>query len=502
MCFRKNTVSYFVWLIFIMCNCIVFSFLGTMCARVFTDSFFMAGIGVVAAFFGLLFIIYLMTGFLASAAAQEKRDRKKNRPKEMDEGRSAVKKQLILEGIAVVILFALGIGIRIYLLPEAGETAAYYDVAKVSRDTETLIVPVQNSVYYYLFLLRGLFLVAGNHWIAGIWLQIFLQILAAVILYFGVRKMGGVFPAVGMLGYMMFSPVQIWAGLNYSPQMLYLVLWSVGLLYLVFYLNASRKEGEKETPGYSILMWLGVLAAGIVVGFLGYVDVSGFILIFLPMLLPMVYRESKKKGIWIGRMLLGVLAVPGTFFGCIYLDGLFSNAAFRGVLQAWITTFSFEMPNVVALLQQSSIEVMVLLVLMAFHVFSFYRRKDTEVITPWILMTFSLAGLYVTGIASASMNGRELLFLLMSVSAGIGIRELFAVKMPAENAAGELPASGKKVGEKSAVTEPALEKPRFLENPLPLPKKHIKKTMDYAFVPEAGQMKYDVDVKETDDFDL
>jgi len=43
---------------------------------------------------------------------------------------------------------------------------------------------------------------------------------------------------------------------------------------------------------------------------------------------------------------------------------------------------------------------------------------------------------------------------------------------------------------------------KFIENPLPLPKKHVKKSMDYRFEPEPELMKYDIEVKENDDFDL
>ena len=43
---------------------------------------------------------------------------------------------------------------------------------------------------------------------------------------------------------------------------------------------------------------------------------------------------------------------------------------------------------------------------------------------------------------------------------------------------------------------------RFIENPLPLPKKHVKKTMDYRFEPEEEGMKYDIETAENDDFDL
>lgn len=49
-------------------------------------------------------------------------------------------------------------------------------------------------------------------------------------------------------------------------------------------------------------------------------------------------------------------------------------------------------------------------------------------------------------------------------------------------------------------TQPA-EKPRMIENPLPLPKKHEHREMDYAYPVSAERMHYDVDVRDGDDFD-
>lgn len=43
---------------------------------------------------------------------------------------------------------------------------------------------------------------------------------------------------------------------------------------------------------------------------------------------------------------------------------------------------------------------------------------------------------------------------------------------------------------------------KYIENPLPLPKRHVKKEMDYGFEPDCDLMKYDVMVEENDDFDL
>ena len=42
-----------------------------------------------------------------------------------------------------------------------------------------------------------------------------------------------------------------------------------------------------------------------------------------------------------------------------------------------------------------------------------------------------------------------------------------------------------------------------IPNPLPGPKKHIPKEMDYAFEPDAADMRYDIEnLEEADDFDL
>ena len=178
MSFKKNAFSYFIWIIFIMCNLVVFSFLSLMCAKVLGGPLPLVAFGLAAAFFGLLFFVYFLTGYLSKKLYLARKVSKKEK---------SIRNRLIIESVIAVCFLAAGIGLRIYLLPTAGETAAYFDVAKISQDSSALLVPVQNSVYYYLCLLHGMFLLFGNHWIAGIWLQIGLQMLASIVLYFVVR---------------------------------------------------------------------------------------------------------------------------------------------------------------------------------------------------------------------------------------------------------------------------------------------------------------------------
>ena len=42
----------------------------------------------------------------------------------------------------------------------------------------------------------------------------------------------------------------------------------------------------------------------------------------------------------------------------------------------------------------------------------------------------------------------------------------------------------------------------LIENPLPLPKKHVKKRLDFAFEPAPEEMNYDFDVDDNDTYDI
>jgi len=219
-------------------------------------------------------------------------------------------------------------------------------------------------------------------------------------------------------------------------------------------------------------------------------------------MLPMVRWDCSRKIVRIFRMLLTVIFAVGGFLGSVFLDGFLSGTNFWRVLNAWGLTFMPETPDMILLLQNSSVEVMILLVLMAVNMFSFLRRKDRDISTMWILMTFVLAGLYVAGVTTVSMNGRPLLLILMCISGAVSLRELFQTESAThfDDTKEELEVIA--VTDKFVDVKETSPKPQFIENPLPLPKKHVKRTMDYAFVPENAQMRYDIEISENDDFDV
>ena len=42
----------------------------------------------------------------------------------------------------------------------------------------------------------------------------------------------------------------------------------------------------------------------------------------------------------------------------------------------------------------------------------------------------------------------------------------------------------------------------YLDNPLPVPKRHVRKEMNYAFEPSPDLMFYEIPVADNDDFDV
>ena len=138
--------------------------------------------------------------------------------------------KLIIEGLAVVALIAVGITLRVRESMQYDISGAagniWFDAVKV---TETTRIPqvVHGAVYFYLQVLHGLLVFLGNKMTAALVLQIVLQILTGIFLYFAVRKLTGMVAAVVSLAYWMLCPV-LSGSVILGPEPLYLLLWMIG----------------------------------------------------------------------------------------------------------------------------------------------------------------------------------------------------------------------------------------------------------------------------------
>lgn len=466
----------------------------------------------------------------------------------------------ILRAAAAVLLFAGGLFLRIRNIPMATESAAYFEVASVSSGME-LPQLVHGAVYFYIRLLYGLFFFLGNKFAVAIWTQILLQLLAALFLYFAVRHLTGDVSALVMLAFLMLSPYMIQGAVDLSPEMLYLAIWA-GLLLLLSLLG--KCSAGKGSMGFFLL--------GAAIAFAGYLDVAGFLL--LPLTVTVIFsREAdgtlRQRSV---RLLLCAVGALSGFFGSVGLDALASGKTFVGVLSAWGKLYqplSFRFLSQTAVSGQESVEWIILFGILVFGIFSFWRDGRSDAFWGWTFAAAltALAGCF--GIFTVEMPADRVLYLLLTVLAGVAVQEaLRPVKTvrrqgmdfppvinpdeetadggalsetdgrcAAEEAADGGESSGtdgrcaakekdtaadggrahgtakgkdtsgtggrerEAAGDGRQTEAAGPKKVVLIENPLPLPKKHEKRTMNYRLDAEEAD-DFDLDVDEEDDFDL
>ena len=472
---KKNAFSYFAWLILLFFTGATCAFFGLILSEyIKVDMIFIAA-GLVTIFFVAVFLLYLLIGVLS--------ERKNIKTDYL----SALNLTKAFESILVLALICIGFVLRAALISHAGEEAAYFEVAKVTGQNGMMLQSVQGSVYIYCMLLHGLFHVVGNQWIAGIWLQIVLQLIGAYLAYSGVKKVLSKVPALLVLGFILFAPISIKAGLMYSPQILYFCIFAFVYNGLAAYIKKSSDEETNKLP-----MWLGAVLIGVMTGLTCYLDISGFVLLFFPAVLPMVIREGENK-IWIKRFILMIFVTIMTIFAALWIDSLLSNANIVAILQAWGVLYGSYKLKLDIMVSRLSADFIVLIVLACCGCFSFWRKVRSERFTPFILMAITMGVLVFSGATTENMDGSYLLHVLLSVLASVSVTEMFA-KADVVISEDEEESYNVETNEEKKI--------EYIENPLPVPKKHVRKTMDYAFTPDASQMKYDITVSDNDDFDL
>ncbi len=461
----------------------------------------------------------------------------------------------MVEGIAVVLLLAGALILRqlvlfmpdrfpaLYGIVAAGENSEYFQAAKV---TEGGSVPqvAHGIVYFYLQTLHFCFLLLGNRWEVGICIQIALQFIGAFLVCIGVRKLAGAFPAVLVLAYLLYFPSNVKAGFTYSPEMLYLCFFGLGLIVLASYFKLFSEGVPK---GWRRILL--PLAVGILTALLCYLDVCGISLIFLLLGAFLLERETAED-IW-GKAVLQLpllcLFLFGFFAGILALDAWSSHVGFLRVWNAWASLYQVKGWNPLFWMPERYLPGYVgVAALMVVGAISFWCRTSQREGLPWILAFLSLCGIGFWQIPAKRMDPAGLFWLVCVVLAANGLRDCLETEPeemeeeePEEE---ELEEGGLEEQEperqesdqqernesewqETERNESERQKPervepkqgesapqagsqnnpvgglQFIEDPFLRPRKVRKKPVGYILEPEESQMHYDVEVAEDDDFD-
>ncbi len=527
MSWKKNAISYLIWSLYTIMT-------GTMLLALATEVCTIAGIerymgipiavACVAVAGGAAFLLHRLAMGRVSFA-EEKRVH-----------------FTVLGILLSVALLVVGFSLRAQQVGGAEySTSVYYEAAKV---TEGQGIPqsVHGAVYFYVWLLHGVLLLLGNYASAGIWVQIVLQLAASFLLFLVVRKLVGFIAGLAVLGFCMLAPYMVDSCLVLSPDMLYFFLLMVAASLMTIGYGNRGTRGTGCIPG---LRLAACFFMGIVIAMCCYLDMTGLLL--LPVAFGYVFcfrecavgtqRKAKAVALCVAGVLQGICA-------CIFLDACLSGKVAQRVAEAWLSLYrpeGFRLPTEMSM-NGSVPENCVLFGVMAFGIFSFWFDKRKERISMLVVAVCGIIAASCFGVFTEEMPGFFYLYLAFILLAGIGFGQCFYAEPAGQEketpAAEEKPdleilmeaRDGTEAGwepeqarrglkpEKTESEQPGRKRPveaaveaaptdgkvqvQFLENPLPLPKKHVKRVMDYSLPSGAQDDDFDYPVAEGDDFDV
>lgn len=424
---------------------------------------------------------------------------------------------IVVEVFFAVVLFAIGIFLRVQKLPDIVTENTYFELAKVAEG-QTIPSFVHGAIYLYLNLLHTVFVFFGNKIIAGVWLQIGLLILAGVFLYFAVRRVAGAVPALTTLAFLAVGPFMVKESLTLSPQIFFLAVCAIAFFVCTFAFNG------KKSPVICFL-------SGVLVGAVCYLDVMGITLICFLLCGILLHTDEENPALPI-RMVGSVVALLGGVVGFVLLiaaDAVLSFNGFFDILLVWWKLYQPTAYSTPLFFSATSIsfEQVVFLLLLPIGMMGFWIHRETEKISIWTLSVIALFLLSCFGMTTNEMNGSMQFYVLFFILSGVSFSDIVSLGEETKNVnvktkrrkktknEPETSATETTVEETSAVETPvaeppveeipAMQKPQvtLLENPLPLPKPHVKKNMDYDIVDiHPTKNCYDIRVADDDDFDV
>lgn len=377
------------------------------------------------------------------------------------------------ESLIVVLLVAAGLFLRILKIGGAAGDSLFFDLASLDSAKQ---IPqfAHGAVYFYLRLLHTVFFFFGNEMLAAAWFQILAQTVAFLLLYLAGRHMAGSIAALIMLGFCELSSYMINSALTLSPDCLYLLFWAASLIWIV------SIRGEKLDP-------VEFVPVGVFAGLMGYVDVMGFLLLFLAFGVMFSVRGGEEETE--GRKASFLVCLIGTilvFFVFLFVDSILSKKSFVSVLVAWFRIFcpgSFRMP-VAAGNVLGYVELFVLFAFLLIGVFSFWRDGKRDSLKGWMVGVCIVILGECFGIFTAEVPAATYLYILLALLAGIGVNECFRSVQPGMTALVVKPAPAEKNagnGKKSAADtgkEETADKQRPAEKKAKKANKKGKKSID------------------------
>lgn len=397
---------------------------------------------------------------------------------------------LLFTGMTVMRLF--------YINSHEIQGAGFYELCRIQIGTQMpqLEYGVGDLYAKLLYLLFWLF---GNHMLYAAYLQMALQIASLVFFYFALRSLWGFIPALAAEAALLVFPEFLKSLTILNQENLLLFLLCVNLCLAAAVL--SRTLRKQSTAGRYALV---ILVSGICAGLSAYLEKlylavpAALLLALLLMKRPKEAQGMQKRRLQLPVYLIGM----GLGFGvCLLVKRQITGQQYAAV---WAEYDRVQLSGEVFLsgsvMNYASALLLFFVFVAAAAAVVIYSYCEKEQILPEIKEEIQ-----IQDIESFEKSETEEEIKKAEIKKS-EIKKSEIEKMEIKES--ELKAvtgqeNSRNVQEQQP-QETAEEKKtvKYIENPLPLPKRHVKKEMDYGFEPDCDLMKYDVMVEENDDFDL
>lgn len=439
------------------------------------------------------------------------------------EVRPELKHAQLWECLFLIFAIAAALLLRLWMASSGG-TGLYGDKSLYIIAAATAGQPVRLTGLHFneifLFLLTCLFSMIGVWENNCILLQLALQIAAIALLYPAVRMIAGKIAAVAAVTAAALLPVYVEYCLSATPEGLRMLCFSLLLLIVGAMLGKLKKCGRKSAAA-GLILFLAGFAAGIF-SFLDYY----FLSVFLLGLLGILYLERRgvRAKTRIKETAAFFIAALCGFAGALCLRLFLFGGSVAEVLQEWfLANMESGQTGWASLAGREALFYFLPLLFSAFfYVFGFFEQKGNLGIIWTLPFTFLLISDLIFG---TSLEKQTITLLFWGVFAGMGVHSMCCFEKDKNRKNKEKPSLPKKrrhhpgASEKEASAqasfmavgiEARLEAPAGsplpgepIPNPLPGPKKHVQREMDFAYEPKEEEMCFDIDrFEEGDDFDL
>lgn len=361
-----------------------------------------------------------------------------------------------------------------------------FESAKVGSKTVSLDIGFHGLAWFYQRMLRTFCLLFGNDVISLVALHLMLQLVTVILLYLALRMLFGKVTAIISSLAFAVIPQFMDAFADCNPGVLMVFFISIWLMLTAVVFR------EKNADNYLLKILYGLYC-----GFLCGLDL--FLALFVVIAIIMILSLSENRIVaglcWLGGNIVGVILSgfmlakdAGSLFD--YYEGFFTR---------YENSFDFS-PNAFRMYDDSFIIAFVCMIVLTgmLCLVQKYTEQDcVRFLSPIALFVviFKVSHLFLF---DDYYVFAFVLVLFSSVSCGSILRITPKVQKVEEDET-EIVAEASKEPQVSDTQE---KKTRMIPNPLPVPKKHVHKEMDYLVYVPQHMMHYDVEVSDDDDFDL